>query len=119
MDMRNWLPTTRKELEQRGWEWVDVILFSGDAYVDHPSFGVSVIGRVLEAEGLRVAIVPQPNWRDDLRDFKKLGKPRLFFGVFQLQHGVVHAGFPGLDGFQKLSDFRVHLRTSRFSRTLS
>ena len=81
MDMRNWLPTTRKELEQRGWEWVDVILFSGDAYVDHPSFGVSVIGRVLEAEGLRVAIVPQPNWRDDLRDFKKLGKPRLFFGV--------------------------------------
>ena len=80
-DMQSWLPTTRKELEQRGWDWVDVILFSGDAYVDHPSFGVAVIGRVLEAEGLRVAIVPQPNWRDDLRDFKKLGRPRLFFGV--------------------------------------
>lgn len=80
-DMQPWLPTTRKELEQRGWDWVDVILFSGDAYVDHPSFGVAVIGRVLEAEGLRVAIVPQPNWRDDLRDFKKLGRPRLFFGV--------------------------------------
>ena len=80
-DMQSWLPTTRMELEQRGWDWVDVILFSGDAYVDHPSFGVAVIGRVLEAEGLRVAIVPQPNWRDDLRDFKKLGRPRLFFGV--------------------------------------
>ena len=65
----------------RGWDKLDVILFSGDAYVDHPSFGAAVIGRVLEAEGLRVAIVPQPNWRDDLRDFKKLGKPSLFFGV--------------------------------------
>jgi uncharacterized radical SAM protein YgiQ len=65
----------------RGWEQLDVILFSGDAYVDHPSFGAAVIGRVLEAEGLRIAIVPQPNWRDDLRDFKKLGRPRLFFGI--------------------------------------
>jgi len=65
----------------RGWDYVDVILFSGDAYVDHPSFGAAVIGRILEAEGLRVAIVPQPNWRDDLRDFKKLGIPRLFFGI--------------------------------------
>jgi len=65
----------------RGWDEVDVIIFSGDAYIDHPSFGAAVIGRVLEHEGLRVAIVPQPNWRDDLRDFKKLGKPRLFFGV--------------------------------------
>ncbi len=65
----------------RGWEQLDVILFSGDAYVDHPSFGAAVIGRVLEAEGYRVAIVPQPNWRDDLRDFKKLGRPRLFFGI--------------------------------------
>ncbi|MBO5721027.1 MAG: YgiQ family radical SAM protein, partial [Bacteroidales bacterium] len=68
-------------MEIRGWDYVDVIIFSGDAYVDHPSFGAAVIGRTLEAEGLRVAIVPQPNWRDDLRDFKKLGKPRLFFGV--------------------------------------
>ncbi|MGN0309011.1 MAG: YgiQ family radical SAM protein, partial [Bacteroides sp.] len=73
--------TTKKEVELRGWDALDVILFSGDAYVDHPSFGAAVIGRILEAEGLRVAIVPQPNWRDDLRDFKKLGAPRLFFGV--------------------------------------
>lgn len=77
----DWLPTTKKEVEQRGWDELDVILFSGDAYVDHPSFGAAVIGRILEAEGFRVAIIPQPNWRDDLRDFKKLGKPRLFFGV--------------------------------------
>jgi uncharacterized radical SAM protein YgiQ len=76
-----WLPTSKKEVEQRGWSELDVILFSGDAYVDHPSFGAAVIGRILEAEGLRVAIVPQPNWRDDLRDFKKLGVPRLFFGI--------------------------------------
>lgn len=77
----NWLPTTKKEVEARGWDYLDVILFSGDAYVDHPSFGAAVIGRVLEAEGLRVAIVPQPDWRGDFRDFKKLGIPRLFFGV--------------------------------------
>lgn len=76
-----WLPTSAKEIAALGWDEPDVILFSGDAYVDHPSFGPAVIGRVLEAEGLRVAIVPQPNWRDDLRDFRKLGKPRLFFGV--------------------------------------
>lgn len=79
--LTDWLPTTKKEMEIRGWDYVDVILFSGDAYIDHPSFGTAVIGRTLEAEGLRVAIVPQPNWRDDLRDFKKLGRPRLFFGV--------------------------------------
>ncbi len=76
-----WLPTTRKELERLGWEALDVILFSGDAYVDHPSFAAAVIGRVLEAEGLRVAIVPQPDWHGDYRDFKKLGRPRLFFGI--------------------------------------
>ena len=79
--MTDWLPTTKKEVELRGWDELDVILFSGDAYVDHPSFGGAVIGRMLEAQGIKVAIVPQPNWRDDLRDFKKLGKPRLFFGV--------------------------------------
>lgn len=79
--LTDWLPTTKKEVELRGWEELDVIIFSGDAYVDHPSFGAAVIGRILEAEGLRVAIVPQPNWRDDLRDFKKLGRPHLFFGV--------------------------------------
>lgn len=80
-NLLNWLPTTRKELELREWDEVDVILFTGDAYVDHPSFGSAVIGRVIEDEGLRVAIVPQPNWKDDLRDFRKLGKPRMFFGV--------------------------------------
>ena len=77
----DWLPTSAKEVKARGWEQLDIILFTGDAYVDHPSFGIPVIGRILEAEGYRVAIIPQPNWRDDLRDFKKLGKPRLFFGV--------------------------------------
>ena len=80
-NLTDWLPTTKKEVELRGWNELDIILFSGDAYVDHPSFGAAVIGRILEAEGLKVAIVPQPNWRDDLRDFKKLGKPRLFFGI--------------------------------------
>ena len=80
-NVTDWLPTTRKEAEMRGWNELDVILFSGDAYVDHPSFGAAVIGRLLEAEGLKVAIVPQPNWQDDLRDFKKMGRPRLFFGI--------------------------------------
>jgi uncharacterized radical SAM protein YgiQ len=80
-NITDWLPTTIKEVQQRGWDELDVVLFSGDAYVDHPSFGTAVIGRILENEDLKVAIVPQPNWRDDLRDFKKLGRPRLFFGV--------------------------------------
>ena len=75
------LPTTRKEVDALGWDCPDVILFTGDAYIDHPSFGAAVVGRLLEAEGLRVAVVPQPNWRDDLRDFTKLGAPRLFFAV--------------------------------------
>ncbi len=75
------IPTTKKELEALGIDQPDVILFTGDAYIDHPAFGVAIIARVLEAEGLSVAVVPQPNWRDDLRDFKKLGKPRYFFGV--------------------------------------
>lgn len=76
-----WLPITKKEVEARGWGSLDVILFTGDAYIDHPAFGAAVIGRIIESEGLRVAIVPQPNWQDDLRDFKKLGKPNLFFAV--------------------------------------
>ena len=75
------MPTTKKELELRGWDEVDVVLFSGDAYVDHPSFGAAVIGRTLEAAGYRVAIVPQPDWHGDYRDFKKMGRPRLFFGI--------------------------------------
>ena len=81
LQLTDWLPTTQKEMKLRGWDEVDVVLFSGDAYVDHPSFGAAVVGRLLEAEGLRVAIVPQPNWRDDLRDFKKMGRPRLFFAI--------------------------------------
>lgn len=77
----DFLPTSRQEMDMLGWDQADIIIFSGDAYVDHPSFGAAMIGRVLQAEGYKVAIVPQPNWRDDLRDFKKLGAPRLFFGV--------------------------------------
>ncbi|MCP5003352.1 MAG: YgiQ family radical SAM protein [Planctomycetes bacterium] len=80
-DVTRWLPTTKKEAEIRHWEELDVILVSGDAYVDHPAFGAAVIGRIIESEGYRVAIVPQPNWRDDLRDLKKFGRPRYFFGV--------------------------------------
>ncbi len=76
-----WLPTSLKEMKGLGWERPDVILFTGDAYVDHPSFGAAIIARVMEAEGMRVAVVPQPNWRDDLRDFTKLGEPRFFFAV--------------------------------------
>jgi uncharacterized radical SAM protein YgiQ len=77
----DWLPLTKKEVENRGWDELDVILISGDAYVDHPAFGTAVIGRIMESEGLKVGIVAQPNWQDDLRDFKKLGKPKYFFGV--------------------------------------
>lgn len=78
----DWLPTSVKEAAERGWEGIDIVLFSGDAYVDHPSFGAAVIGRLLmEVGGYKVAIVPQPNWQDDLRDFRKFGRPRLFFGV--------------------------------------
>ncbi len=79
--INDWLPITRKEMLSRGWEELDVILITGDAYVDHPAFGAAVIGRMIEAEGLRVGIIPQPNWQDDLRDFKKFGKPKLFFAV--------------------------------------
>lgn len=75
------IPTTKKEIDALGWDAPDVILFTGDAYIDHPSFGTAVIARVLESKGYKVAVVPQPNWRDDLRDFKKLGRPKLFFGV--------------------------------------
>ena len=79
--LTDWLPTTKKEVELRKWDELDVILFSGDAYIDHPSFGAAVIGRTLEAAGYRVAIVPQPDWHGDFRDFRKLGRPRLFFGI--------------------------------------
>lgn len=79
--LTDWLPTTRKEMELRGWDRADVIIFSADAYVDHPSFGAAVIGRLIEAEGYRICIVPQPDWHGDFRDFRKLGRPRLFFSV--------------------------------------
>ena len=81
MQLTDFLPTTKKEVELRGWDQLDVIIFSGDAYVDHPSFGAAVIGRTIEAAGYRVAIVPQPDWHGDYRDFKKLGRPRLYFGI--------------------------------------
>ena len=80
-DLKAYLPTTRKEMKLRGWEELDVIIFSGDAYIDHPSFGAAVIGRVLEKAGYKVGIVPQPDWRGDHRDFTKLGRPRLFFAI--------------------------------------
>lgn len=80
-DLTKWLPTTCKELQLHGWENVDVVIFSGDAYIDHPSFGTAVIGRIIEAEGYRVAIVPQPDWHGDFRDFKKFGAPRMFFAI--------------------------------------
>ena len=79
--LTDFLPTTKKELELRGWDEVDVVIFSGDAYIDHPSFGTAVIGRVIESEGYKVAIVPQPDWRGDHRDFTKMGRPRLFFAI--------------------------------------
>ena len=80
-DLKQWLPLSKKELALHGWDIVDVVLISGDAYVDHPSFGTAIIGRVIEREGFKVAIVAQPNWQDDLRDFKKFGKPNLFFAI--------------------------------------
>ena len=81
MNLLDWLPITKKESDLRGWNEVDIVIITGDAYVDHPAFGAAVIGRVLESHGYKVALIPQPNWRDDLRDFKKFGKPRLFFGI--------------------------------------
>ena len=81
MDLKAYLPTTKKEVQLRGWDELDIIIFSGDAYIDHPAFGAAVIGRVLEHAGYKVAIVPQPDWRGDHRDFTKLGKPRLFFAI--------------------------------------
>ena len=80
-DLLKYLPTTRKEMELRGWDEVDIVFFTGDAYIDHPSFGAAVLGRVLEAAGYRVAIVPQPDWHGDFRDFTKFGRPRICFAV--------------------------------------
>ena len=80
-DAAPFLPMSRADMDALGWDACDVILVTGDAYIDHPAFGSAVIGRMLEAQGLKVAIVPQPNWRDDLRDFKKMGRPRMFFAI--------------------------------------
>ena len=79
--LSDWLPTTKKEMQIRGWENVDVIIISGDAYIDHPAFGSGVLGRILESYGLTVAVIPQPNVNDNLQDFTKLGAPNLFFAV--------------------------------------
>ena len=79
--LTDWMPLTLDEVKKRGWDEVDIVLVSGDAYVDHPAFGTAVIGRIMESEGFRVAIIAQPNWKDDLRDFKKFGRPKYFFGV--------------------------------------
>ena len=97
-------PTTKKEMDALGWDAADVILFTGDAFIDHPSFGTAVVTRALEARGYKVAVVPQPNWRDDLRDFKKMGTPRLYFAV--------NAGNLLTQGFSRIS------RTQRNRRAL-
>ncbi len=81
LKLSSWLPTTNREVKIRGWDSLDVIIFSGDAYVDHPSFGPAVLGRIFESFGLKVAIIPQPNVKDNLQDFVKMGKPNLFFAV--------------------------------------
>jgi len=122
----NWLPTTRKEVFERGWDQLDVILFSGDAYVDHPAFGHAVIGRIMESMGLRVAIVPQPNWQDDLRDFRKLGQPRLFFAVSggamdpMVNHYTAARRLRSNDAYTPGGEagFRPDYATSVYSRTL-
>ena len=114
MKLSDFLPTTKKELQLRSWDEVDVVLFSGDAYIDHPSFANAVISRTLEAEGLRVAIVAQPNWQDDLRDFKKMGRPRLFFAVSagnmdsMVNHYTANKRLRSDDAYSP--DGRAHLR---------
>ena len=121
----DWLPTTLKEVKKRGWDELDVIIFSGDAYVDHPSFGCAVIGRIIESEGLRVAIVPQPNWNDN-RDFTKFGQPRLFFGVTggcmdpMVNHYTASKRKRSTDAYTPggQSGFRPDYATSVYSRKL-
>ena len=122
----DWLPLTEDELRAREWDQLDVILISGDAYVDHPAFGTAVIGRIIEAAGFRVAIVAQPNWQDDLRDFKKLGRPRLFFGVTagcmdsMVNHYTAHKRRRSTDAYTAggISGFRPDYATTVYSRIL-
>lgn len=122
----NWLPTTKKEVDKLGWKQLDVILFTGDAYIDHPSFGIAIIGRVLESMGLKVAVVPQPNWQDDLRDFRKLGEPSLFFGVSggnmdsMVNHYTANKRLRSNDAFSPggKAGFRPDYATSVYSQIL-
>ena len=122
----DWLPTTKKDVTKRGWDQLDVILFTGDAYVDHPSFGAAVIARTIENEGFKVAIVPQPNWEDDLRDFKKLGKPRLFFAVTSgnmdsmVNHYTANKRLRSNDAYTPdgVSGFRPDYATTVYSKIL-
>jgi len=124
--INDWLPTTVDEVQKQGWDELDVILFSGDAYVDHPSFGHAVIARIIQNSGFRVAIVAQPNWKDDLRDFKKLGKPRLFFGVTSgcmdsmMNHYTANKRLRSDDAYSPggKSGFRPDYSTSVYSRIL-
>jgi len=122
----DWLPITQKEIDKRGWDELDVILISGDAYVDHPSFGVAVVGRLIESCGLRIAIVPQPNWKDDLRDFKKFGKPKLFFGVTSgcmdtmVNHYTANKRLRSTDAYTpgNVSGFRPDYAVSTYAKIL-
>lgn len=122
----DWLPITQKEVEKRGWEQLDVVLVSGDAYVDHPAFGTAVVGRIIESEGFKVGIIPQPNWRDDLRDFKKFGKPKYFFGVTSgcmdsmVNHYTAGKRIRSEDAYTPggLSGFRPDYATSVYTKIL-
>lgn len=122
----DWMPITMAELKKRGLEQVDVVLVSGDAYVDHPSFGTAVIGRIIEDEGFTVAIIPQPNWKDDLRDFKKFGKPRYFFGVTagcmdsMVNHYTANKRLRSTDAYTPggVSGFRPDYATAVYSKIL-
>jgi uncharacterized radical SAM protein YgiQ len=121
-----WLPLTMKEVEKRGWEEIDVVIVSGDAYIDHPSFGTAVIGRIMEDEGFKVAIIAQPNWKDDLRDFKKFGKPKYFFGVTagcmdsMVNHYTANKRLRSTDAYTPggVSGFRPDYATTVYSKIL-
>ncbi len=125
-NITDWLPTTAKEVKLRKWDNLDVILFSGDAYIDHPSFGPAVIGRIIESYGYKIAIVPQPNWQDDLRDFKKLGKPNLFFGVTagsmdsMVNHYTANKRLRSNDAYTpgNISGFRPNYPTIEYTKIL-
>lgn len=122
----DWMPLTKKELQKRGLDSVDVVLISGDAYVDHPAFGTAVIGRIIEDEGFSVAIIAQPNWQDDLRDFKKFGRPNYFFGVTagcmdsMVNHYTANKRLRSTDAYTPggESGFRPDYATSVYSRII-